>query len=77
MSCIHITRELSMHFFLFNCSFKLSGRIDILILTYGTLNFDCMLALQNHVFFLFLSGKSSLFCPASKLKQVGHYDQIY
>ena len=62
MSHIRITRELSMHFFLFNCSFKLSGRIDILILTYGALNFDRMFALQNLVcFFCFIFIRKKFF----------------
>ena len=61
MSCIHIIKELSRYFSLFNCSFKLSGSLDIFILPCGKLNFYWILALQNLMFFiLFLSGKSAL-----------------
>ena len=36
----HITKELNIHFSLLNCSFKLSGSLDILILPYGVLDFN-------------------------------------
>ena len=55
---INIAKELSIHFSLFNCSFKLSGSLNILILPCGALNFNWILAQQNLMFsVLFLSEK--------------------
>ena len=71
MSYIHITKELSIHFSLFNCSFKLSGSLDILILLCIALNFTWILALQNLVcFFLFIRKKCFVFCPALKFQKL-------
>ena len=55
-------KEIRIHFSLFNCSFKLSGGLDILILPCGALNFNEILALQKLRYFVcFLSGENALF----------------
>ena len=54
MSCIHITKEHSINFFLFRYSFKLFGSLDILILPCEVLNFKWILTLQSLVWFLIL-----------------------
>ena len=77
MSGIHITKELTIHFPLFNCSFKLSGSLDILILPYGVLKFNKILAPQKlWFFFYFYQEKVLWFLSHIKIKKVGNYGQV-